>query len=497
MANNLSNSGIVDGQVIFANQVNQIIDAFTGEEAYDIALSGSLTISGSTFISGSPGASGAGFSTLVINNTTGRIHVTGSYGGGGTVDTGSLMVTGSVSSNILTFTKGNGSTFNLTVNTGSAASINTGSFYISSSVSNATITFTQGDNTTEQVTVNNVVSASYALTSSHTPEALVTASLAGSNLTFTKGNNTQFSLTLPGGGGGNPITGSYTGSLLTNNIQSINFTGSGVLATVGGSNNITVNIPGGGSTPTGSFYVSSSISNATITFTQGDGTTEQVTVNNVASASFATSASFAPNFYNSDGTTTGVRLVTLPQQLKFANNGKFVISGSGDIILNGLTELNPGFVLTYDPEGGAPGVVTFASSSNLTVGSASFASTASFAPNIYNTNGTLSGDRVVTLGNNNELRFAPGTGTSEVRVSDGPSGGLISYEIVMSNTGEFRVDSTVSSSFFTNVFIEGSKVLTLEPINPLPSGVPTGSFAVSASIPPRPYMWDGSAWYAL
>ena len=87
--------------------------------------------------------------------------------------------------------------------------------------------------------------------------------------------------------------------------------------------------------------------------------------------------------------------------------------------------------------------------------------------------------------------------TFEVRVSDGPSGGPISYEIVMSNTGEFRVDSTVSSSFFTNVFIDGGKVLTLEPINPLPSGVPTGSFAVSASIPPRPYMWDGSAWYAL
>jgi len=35
--------------------------------------------------------------------------------GGGSTDTGSLMVTGSVAVNVLTFTKGDGSTFNLTV----------------------------------------------------------------------------------------------------------------------------------------------------------------------------------------------------------------------------------------------------------------------------------------------------------------------------------------------------------------------------------------------
>lgn len=42
-----------------------------------------------------------------------------------------------------------------------------------------------------------------------------------------------------------------------------------------------------------------------------------------------------------------------------------------------------------------------------------------------------------------------------------------------------------------------SNVLTLTPQDPLPSGVPTGSFAVSASIPPVPYFWDGSTWNAL
>lgn len=59
--------------------VSQSIDAFTGVEAYNINLSGSLAITGSTFLSGSPAATGGGFSTLVIDDTTGQIYTTGSY----------------------------------------------------------------------------------------------------------------------------------------------------------------------------------------------------------------------------------------------------------------------------------------------------------------------------------------------------------------------------------------------------------------------------------
>ena len=98
MANNLSNSGIVDGQVIFANQVNQIIDAFTGAEAYDIALSGSLTITGSLLIGGIQNANGAVSSVLVRDNTTGAFFITGSYGGsggGGSGSSGSSGTSGS------------------------------------------------------------------------------------------------------------------------------------------------------------------------------------------------------------------------------------------------------------------------------------------------------------------------------------------------------------------------------------------------------------------
>jgi hypothetical protein len=50
----------------------------------------------------------------------------------------------------------------------------------------------------------------------------------------------------------------------------------------------------------------------------------------------------------------------------------------------------------------------------------------------------------------------------------------------------------------TSLHISGaSAVLTLAPQSPLPSGVPTGSFAVSSSVPPKPYFYDGTTWNAL
>jgi hypothetical protein len=55
-------------------------------------------------------------------------------------------------------------------------------------------------------------------------------------------------------------------------------------------------------------------------------------------------------------------------------------------------------------------------------------------------------------------------------------------------TGSFN--STTESITINNV-------LTLVPQSPLPSGVPTGSFAVTSSIPPKPYFWDGTTWNAL
>jgi len=63
--------------------------------------------------------------------------------------TGSCLITGSVSGNVLTFTKGNASTFTLTVATGSGGgSTDTGSLLVTASFSGNTLTFTKGDATT-------------------------------------------------------------------------------------------------------------------------------------------------------------------------------------------------------------------------------------------------------------------------------------------------------------------------------------------------------------
>ena len=66
-------------------------------------------------------------------------------------DTGSLMTTGSISGNTLTFTKGDASTFDIDL---SGISVDTGSFMTTGSITDATITFTKGDSTTFSITVD-------------------------------------------------------------------------------------------------------------------------------------------------------------------------------------------------------------------------------------------------------------------------------------------------------------------------------------------------------
>jgi hypothetical protein len=68
------------------------------------------------------------FSGSFIGNLTGTASWAQYVVNGSNTDTGSLLVTASVSSNTITFTKGNGSTFPITVNTGSGTTVDTSSF---------------------------------------------------------------------------------------------------------------------------------------------------------------------------------------------------------------------------------------------------------------------------------------------------------------------------------------------------------------------------------
>ena len=95
----------------------------------------------------------------------------------------------------------------------------------------------------------------------------------------------------------------------------------------------------------GSFYVSSSYngSNA-ITFYQGDGSSETVTLSGLSST----------NIYNSDGTLSGTREINHDGNiLRFnaVNSGRFIISGSTNVYIDGLGSSTQPNVVGIDTNG--------------------------------------------------------------------------------------------------------------------------------------------------
>ena len=107
--------------------------------------------------------------------------------------------------------------------------------------------------------------------------------------------------------------------------------------------------------------------------------------------------------------------------------------------------------------------------------------------------------------------FTIGLPDTNTRIDAGP-GGVSLYDgntVLSVSSGDrllYKSDGAIvfdwengiiSSSLDISGSATISNVLTLAPQDPLPSGIPTGSFAVSASVPPVPYFWDGSNWNAL
>jgi uncharacterized coiled-coil protein SlyX len=120
LSNQITGSTIISGSNGLRVIGNQTI---TGSLILSSSNAVELTVIGETQLTGSLGISGNLTSSLQegyvwVGNSSGRTTTvaTSSFGGGGgSVNTGSLMVTGSVAVNVLTFTKGDGSTFDLTV----------------------------------------------------------------------------------------------------------------------------------------------------------------------------------------------------------------------------------------------------------------------------------------------------------------------------------------------------------------------------------------------
>ena len=448
----------------------------------------SNTQTGSFLYSGSYDSAASAI-TLYSKSTNYTLDLSGLAGGGGgfpiTASNEGSDLTNSMSKidfvgNAVTATN-LGSIVTVTINTGSAASATditalnnftgsaqislnalnaaTGSYYYSSSVSNATITFNQGGGTTEQVTVNNInnaVSASYATTASYAPNLYNSDGYITSPRVVTLEETLDFET--QNSNGAININLFQTGSFLINyidNQSSFKITSlptQAVPRILGLDSNdrvvsmSTSSIAGGGTTDTGSLLTTGSVSNATLTFTKGNGSTFPLTVNNVNDA---VSASYAPNIYNTNGVLTDNRT------LDVNGNTLNIAAQTGDVIITSDTsyvvaitdipQLTQSSLVFYN-EGS--GQLTYNTTSSFTASqalSSSFASnaltasyvlnavSASYAPNLYNTDGTLTSNRTVSLGNSTLMFKLSGTG--EFHLSDGDIAGPNTYDLFVSGSG--------------------------------------------------------------
>ena len=107
MANTLSKTGITTGNTVKTGHVTQSVDAFTGIEAYDITISGSLTLGSGTSMAGTASYAVTSLSSshasFANTSTSASYAISASYalnGGGGGGDTfpftGSAIISGSL-----------------------------------------------------------------------------------------------------------------------------------------------------------------------------------------------------------------------------------------------------------------------------------------------------------------------------------------------------------------------------------------------------------------
>ena len=150
-------------------------------------LSGSASTSRNAIVASISGAFSIPDGTVSSSAQTIANLPAGTVSGSAQV-TGSTLITGSVNGNTLTFTKGDGSTFDLLVITSSGGSSETGSLLTTASVSETTMSFTKGDASTFEVYITASVSASYAQTASLLLGSVETASFAFTSSFVTASN---------------------------------------------------------------------------------------------------------------------------------------------------------------------------------------------------------------------------------------------------------------------------------------------------------------------
>jgi len=191
--------------------------------------------------------------------------------------TASSLITASVNLNTITFTKGNGTTFAVTVNTGSGGGTTDLTSLNAYTASQDTKNLAVGYSTSS---INSATSSLFTSASL----GLTTASFSGNTLTFRKGDNTTFGIVIPDVSGSGVPTGTVSSSA---QIVGLGFLQTSSFNTYTASNDTKWNTLGG---QTGSYITSAQTSSMS-----------------VLSASFAVSAS---NVYVQNTSANQTHLVT-------------------------------------------------------------------------------------------------------------------------------------------------------------------------------------------
>ena len=315
--------------------------------------------------------------------------------------------------------------------TASAVGLNTGSLLVTASAVDNVMTFTKGDSSTFNVTVGSVIptgtiSGSSQITalgfvsSSITGSSLVTASFAAQTLTFTKGDGAQFSLFIPDNSGSVLPSGVVSSS---QQITELGFQTTASFNTYTSSNDSKVNSL---INATSSYAISSSVAAVDA------GQQLQIDSLIAATSSYATSAitasslitaSFSGNtltFTKGDSSTFGIVIPDVSGSVLPSG----LVSGSSQIILQDTTGNLSGSRID--------GLVTSASfaissshsefSDNAT--SASYALSASHAELADNSTFSIYADNTIVYGKNLHSTTIP-KGTPLYFTGSGTAGNLV------------------------------------------------------------------------
>jgi hypothetical protein len=349
-AKSIGNSTVASGQSSFAagvgtiaNGVGQVaIGTYNVSNTTDLFVVGSGSSGGaratafginssSTYVSNSlllpTLTTDSQTSLLTYNSTTKQVFYTSSAA----IVPGNALITASIANGVITFTKGDSSTFPITINTGSFSGSFTGELIGTASWA-LSASFITASNVYGPFGSNSVISASYALTASFTPGA----GSVGSSLTQGTGV-TSFSYN-----GSSPQTVAVSGASTLSTNAITKWTGNAFAnssltddgTTVTG--NTSIQLTGANSSLTGSLFGTSSWA-LSASFVTGSNVYGPFGSNSVISASYALTASFTPGAGSVGSSLTQGTGITV-----FSYNGgsaqTVAVSGASTLNANAITK---------------------------------------------------------------------------------------------------------------------------------------------------------------